>query len=757
LKFLQVLNLSIHTSLGGRIRTKPISTLQYYLYKLLISITLPFDAFYKNNIYNTNNYNEIINIMDDSLCKKFYSINNLRLAYTRIRTGQNIEYKNYYRDIILSYELAEYENLECLSKRLEGGSYNPYKTTRFYLPKPNGLQRPITFLQFDDLIVYQAFANIIAEKFLDKKRDVECKEAYSNILNKDFKKSIFFFEKWQVGYQNFKKAIKKYYTDGNIWVAHFDLAAYYETIDHDVLSKQISPRRTYIDFCQYFTRCLGYWTTNKSKKLSHGIPQGPIASNLISEIYLLPVDTNLKRKEIKYVRYVDDIKIFGKTREEVLEGAIFLEQECREIGLIPQSSKNEIIKAENINEATGKNPSLSTDDIEKINVDRKKFTQLFKESFNEKSFNISIVKYMLKTSYKNKYILEIVLRNLKKRPELIIEFCIFLNNYINDSKIGNYIFNNEIIHPTPYKFAEGKLWELLSQFNLDISTKKEGIDLAIERLIKNHDSYSLKLGLYKFISSTNNPLILKWIKNENSSFIQAQIVPYISPSCYDNSNFIDLINTFSKRTSYEPSIVSIKQLFFNFNEYVIDKLDKKNNDDSGVLDNILGKPINIDPIGQILKDLYGVNKYNKWDDLFKNEYEHSNRLLFGAKISFYVERNLWINYTDSFNDILIRKFIEILNIHESNTKWPPLINRKYQRIDFGVLLDANNNLSVNFPKIINPIRDLHNQRNINPISHPYEKKTGKENINVSGKNQKYLSSNLKISYNDLIIVLKKYI
>jgi len=46
---------------------------------------------------------------------QLYSLKNLRLAWKRIRTGQNISYKKYYRRIFDAYNLALDDNLKHLS------------------------------------------------------------------------------------------------------------------------------------------------------------------------------------------------------------------------------------------------------------------------------------------------------------------------------------------------------------------------------------------------------------------------------------------------------------------------------------------------------------------------------------------------------------------------------------------------------------------------------------------------------------------
>ena len=94
----------------------------------------------------------------------------------------------------------------------------------------------------------------------------------------------------------------------------------------------------------------------------HGIPQGPIASNFLAEAFLLPIDVRLQKEEFQYLRYVDDIRLFGRTEGEVRQAAIILEQECRDRGLIPQSTKFKIRKIKSPEDAMGALPSIPPKD-----------------------------------------------------------------------------------------------------------------------------------------------------------------------------------------------------------------------------------------------------------------------------------------------------------------------------------------------------------------------------------------------------------
>lgn len=685
--------------------------------------------------------------MEVDYYNKFSSIDNLELAWMRLKTdSSNVFYKNYYRYLFSAYETTFKENLEILSERLHGLSYHPSDILRFYIPKQSGLHRPITFLHLDDMIVYQAFGNVFSDYYIDQRKNLEDVNVFSNILNRNAEKKIFLFKKWREGYVKFLKKIKNYYYNNNKWVAHFDLAAYYDTIDHGVLIDDFSEDSKFKDL---FRKCLNKWsTTHETVKLSHGIPQGPTTSNLLAEIYLLPIDKALSEKNFKYVRYVDDIKIYGKSREEVLEGIILLERECKERGLIPQTTKYEIIKAKTINQATGKFTSLKGYEKKQIFSDSNKTYKHFRNAIKENNFDTSKVNYILKVGKKHRYILNWVLRNLKTHPELVDGFYQYLFNYSYDPSIGKMIYDNALSNPTSYEYNEGMYWHLLSYFEFDEEYKQFLLDSAINRLnnTTNH-KYSLKVGLYKFLCSEYCDLVYRNLLNETSALIQMMIIPHLP---LIEVEYETLLSNLMDISNYEPGLIAVNTVISQNNLYLLTNMGLPKNDHSCVIKNCLGKKNHIDSIGQIMSNVYGIPYSDKWEKLLESEYGHANILLHNACNSYDIDGNIWINYKDSFNEILIRNFLLLLNSKRPNIKWPSLNSNNGEKIDYGVILNEKSKLYRKYHIIIQPLRKLHLRRNITPISHAYDKKFNNPTSFVSSKNKKELFNGLKKSYNSLI-------
>lgn len=242
------------------------------------------------------------------------SLPNLKLAWRRVTTGGNHPYKRFFRHLYDAYELALEENLRELQIRVRSRAWKPHSPDRMYMPKASGLQRPLTLLHIEDQIVLQALANIVARKVADKRKRFIFKSVFSNILESP--KSIFFLRDWHRTYSVFSSRIEKQYKSGLLWVADFDLAAFYETISHDLLLRTAFPRLKESDETAWVYQCLSTWTSQRAKNAKgHGLPQGPIASDFLAEVFMLPIDRAMTGIG-GYVRYVDDVRLFASTEAE---------------------------------------------------------------------------------------------------------------------------------------------------------------------------------------------------------------------------------------------------------------------------------------------------------------------------------------------------------------------------------------------------------------------------------------------------------
>ena len=202
--------------------------------------------------------------------EKFYSVKNLQLAWDRINayTG-DISYKNLYRNIFAYYDHNIESNLKQLSERLKNRTYHPSKAFKFYKPKESGLQRMFSLLDIEDMIVYQALANIVIPVFSRKRKCLERKNVFSHLFCNDINSNIVLFEKWKEGYLAYKQNIAKNFNNGLKFTAHFDLAAYYDTIDHNSLLNNFIQEKEDMEngIRALLNECLGRWSNDSEDAL----------------------------------------------------------------------------------------------------------------------------------------------------------------------------------------------------------------------------------------------------------------------------------------------------------------------------------------------------------------------------------------------------------------------------------------------------------------------------------------------------------
>lgn len=275
--------------------------------------------------------------------KRMCSSANLKRAYRWLQSNPDARYKSYFRDAYNAYASTSQRNLVRLGRELERGAYSPSHSTKVFLAKPSGLLRTYTLLSVDDQIVYQACVNIVADKLKPKVGSRYNKSIFGNLYAG--KSSQFFYLKWQDGYKNFGKTLTNYVESGHHFVAHFDLTAFYDSIDHQVLSYFLTEIEIDKDLIDFLIAGLRTWSSSTWPQqhlpiyIGHGIPQGPLSSGLLAEVILKYIDDKGTRTGAKYLRYVDDIKIFAKSIPQLRQRLVALDLASKDIGLFPQSSK----------------------------------------------------------------------------------------------------------------------------------------------------------------------------------------------------------------------------------------------------------------------------------------------------------------------------------------------------------------------------------------------------------------------------------
>lgn len=661
------------------------------------------------------------------------SLPNLELAWRRITTGGNNQYKTHFRSLYHSYELALRANLLDLQKRLRGGSYVPRSPSRVYLPKASGLHRPLSLMCLEDQIVLPAFANLAAAKMHAKRSPFQLTSVYSNILEQP--DSIFFFRRWQDTYEAFQRRIKRHYRSGLRWVADFDLAAFYDTISHELLVRTIYPRAQNPDL-DWIRHCLQVWSSDASVSgHGHGLPQGPIASDLLAECFLLPIDSAL-RERVGYLRYVDDVRILGPNEEEVRASVIELERQCRSRGLIPQVGKFAVKRVRTLSDALGMLPSVADPHHAGDSSDRMEgpaAVRMIRVAVTGRPQMVTDktrLRFALFRAAPNTELLGLCVRLIPRHPEHTDAFFAYISQFGYRRPVERLC--TDLLARNPYGMVRGEAWHVLARYCRDypasMSADVDGLRVsATAALSRSGSDLSERWGAAHFLCASGpvpEPKSQQRLISRQDPTLQSLLAPALTDRAFSPDG---LVRNYLLSAVPEPGLsvcAAIQERGLNLSTFGLtpDQVHTQVANTLRELGVLPGRTSSIDPVSELLKSRYGVQKGGSWRNRLGAEYSHALGVLKQAEAAFDASPSYWLACQNSFNQVLFLSLQRHLAI-STHPAVCTIIDKHGRLVDYGVTLDGSNSFARVCPDIADCLRDMNNRRNRLPASHPYEKKT----------------------------------
>jgi len=298
---------------------------------------------------------------------KLTSARNLLLAWERLERAREPAFKWYWRPSLSVALKAQKVILKRIASQLKNDSFSPDDVCLFSEPKPSTLLRHKSILAHGDHLVYQAIGNVVADRLYGRVKDRYYVNIYGNLYSGPGEK--FFLQRWEKGYQAFNNANRKAFKAGQKWLVQFDFASFYDSIGHGVLERLLMELGVGEDVCQLLCKklmppwsCAGDDFVKLHRiVLDTGIPQGPLPSPIMAEVVLAYIDEHMsKLGYVTYLRYADDIRIWGDNQEQVRLAAAILDRLARNIGIFAQAKKFAVEEVEDV-ESVLKEVSIPTD------------------------------------------------------------------------------------------------------------------------------------------------------------------------------------------------------------------------------------------------------------------------------------------------------------------------------------------------------------------------------------------------------------
>jgi RNA-directed DNA polymerase len=242
-----------------------------------------------------------------SLIDKVYRMDNLRAAYRAVRANNGAS------GIDGETVAAFGENLEARLAEI---------------PKPDGSKRPLGIPTVGDRVVQQALLNVVQP-----------------IFDPEFHPSSYGYRPGRSCHQAVAKAERFINRYGLKHVVDMDLSKCFDRLDHDLIIEPVNRKVSDGSVLKLIRKFLeaGVMKDGAWEETTIGSPQGGVISPLLANIYLDYFDQKMKSKDIRIVRYADDILIFARTRRQAEK---FLEIACEilegELKLVVNRDKTHI-------------------------------------------------------------------------------------------------------------------------------------------------------------------------------------------------------------------------------------------------------------------------------------------------------------------------------------------------------------------------------------------------------------------------------
>lgn len=124
------------------------------------------------------------------------------------------------------------------------------------------------------------------------------------------------------------RAAQEWIKAGKSWVIDIDLKNFFNLIDHDKLMHRVGQKirdKALLRVIGNYLRAPLQRGDGRVEKRIQGTPQGGPLSPLLANIYLDPLDKELEKRGLSFVRYADDIAIFvasARSAQRVKESVI---------------------------------------------------------------------------------------------------------------------------------------------------------------------------------------------------------------------------------------------------------------------------------------------------------------------------------------------------------------------------------------------------------------------------------------------------
>lgn len=198
------------------------------------------------------------------------------------------------RDIEATLEHLK-EHWESIEERLRTGRYRPGPVRSVRIPKAGGGERELGVPNVQDRVIQQA----IHEKLSKRCEPFFSEHSYGFRAGRSAQQAV--------------EAARKLVESGKPYVVDIDLKSFFDEVNHDKLMQLLGSHvedKALKKLIGAILRAPVQRADGTRYKRGKGTPQGGPLSPVLANIYLDPLDKELERRGLAFVRYADDVAIF---------------------------------------------------------------------------------------------------------------------------------------------------------------------------------------------------------------------------------------------------------------------------------------------------------------------------------------------------------------------------------------------------------------------------------------------------------------
>lgn len=220
--------------------------------------------------------------------------------------------------------------LGAARRRLDGSGPGP--PLEIEVDKSSIFTRRMTNLPLADRVAYQAAVSSFADR-------IEARTPPAVFSARLSGQDRYFLKRGPEQWANWRMNAFKKLAPGKEWLVASDLTSYFDTIPHQLLLAEIESLNVDSNIVAPLREMLREWGVTEGR----GLPQGPNASRLLGNLFLLPVDEAMLEAGWDYSRFLDDIRIVTKSRADAVKAVRRLQRECQLRGLIVGAAKTQLL------------------------------------------------------------------------------------------------------------------------------------------------------------------------------------------------------------------------------------------------------------------------------------------------------------------------------------------------------------------------------------------------------------------------------